>query len=81
MKDLPPPIDDHQEDDDSTLISEELQRSRRKDLATETMRKTLMAMGDDVRVVLIKLADRLHNMRTLSYIPESKRKRICERNT
>ena len=68
----------HQDDDNSTLISEELQRSRRKDLATETMRKTLMAMGDDVRVVLIKLADRLHNMRTLSYIPESKRKRIAK---
>ena len=39
---------DRQEDDNSTLISEELSRSRRKDLATETMRKTLMAMGDDV---------------------------------
>ena len=70
--------DVHQDDDNNTLISEELQRSRRKDLATETMRKTLMAMGDDVRVVLIKLADRLHNMRTLSYIPESKRKRIAK---
>ena len=69
---------EHKRDQDSTLISEELQRSRRKDLATETLRKTLMAMGDDVRVVLIKLADRLHNMRTLSYIPESKRKRIAK---
>jgi GTP diphosphokinase / guanosine-3',5'-bis(diphosphate) 3'-diphosphatase len=64
--------------EDITLISEELQKSRRKDLATETLRKTLMAMGDDVRVVLIKLADRLHNMRTLSYIPESKRNRIAK---
>lgn len=72
------PEDKHQRDEDSTLISEELQKSRRKDLATETLRKTLMAMGDDVRVVLIKLADRLHNMRTLSYIPESKRKRIAK---
>jgi len=69
---------ERQKDEDSTLISEELQKSRRKDLATETLRKTLMAMGDDVRVVLIKLADRLHNMRTLSYIPESKRKRIAK---
>ena len=67
-----------QRGEESTLISEELQKSRRKDLATETLRKTLMAMGDDVRVVLIKLADRLHNMRTLSYIPESKRKRIAK---
>jgi GTP pyrophosphokinase len=79
MRDRPSQSHDKdQKDDDSTLISEELQRSRRKDLATETMRKTLMAMGDDVRVVLIKLADRLHNMRTLSYIPESKRKRIAK---
>ena len=67
-----------QRDEEGTLINEELQKSRRKDLATETLRKTLMAMGDDVRVVLIKLADRLHNMRTLSYIPESKRKRIAK---
>ena len=69
---------EHQRGVDGTLISEDLQKSRRKDLATETLRKTLMAMGDDVRVVLIKLADRLHNMRTLSYIPESKRKRIAK---
>jgi guanosine-3',5'-bis(diphosphate) 3'-pyrophosphohydrolase len=64
--------------DEISLISEEIQKSRRKDLATETLRKTLLAMGDDVRVVLIKLADRLHNMRTLNYIPESKRKRIAK---
>lgn len=57
---------------------EEIEKSRRKDLATETLRKTLMAMGDDVRVVLIKLADRLHNMRTLDHIPETKRKRIAK---
>ena len=35
-------------------------------------------MGDDVRVVLIKLADRLHNMRTLGHVAESKRKRIAQ---
>ena len=53
-------------------------RSRKHDLISETLRKTFIAMGDDVRVVLIKLADRLHNMRTLGYMPESKRKRIAQ---
>lgn len=66
------------DDEEPILFNEGLQRSRRKDLATETLRKTLMAMGDDVRVVLIKLADRLHNMRTLNHIPEEKRKRIAQ---
>src|SRR5512144_2156289 len=51
---------------------------RKQDLVSETLRKTFLAMGDDVRVVLIKLADRLHNMRTLGYMPEHKRRRIAQ---
>ena len=65
-------------EDEQLILGDALAKSRKKELATETLRKTLMAMGDDVRVVMIKLADRLHNMRTLSYIPESKRYRIAK---
>ncbi len=54
------------------------QKGSRSELAKETLRKTFLAMGDDVRVVLIKLIDRLHNMRTLSHLPEDKRTRIAE---
>jgi len=79
--------DQHAEDaingngSDSTLESLDdsaYAKDRRKELRDETLRKTFIAMGDDIRVVIIKLADRLHNMRTLGYMPESKRKRIAQ---
>ena len=64
--------------DSSESLPSNIALGRKQDLVSETLRKTFLAMGDDVRVVLIKLADRLHNMRTLGFMPEHKRKRIAK---
>ncbi len=58
------PGPDHYNDEDS--------------LYAESLRKMLVSMAEDIRVVLIKLADRLHNMRTLEALPPEKRQRIAQ---
>src|SRR5215469_3616648 len=49
----------------------------REERQAENVRKMVLAMVDDIRVVLIKLADRLHNMRTLKHLPEERRQAIA----
>ena len=49
----------------------------REERQAENVRKMVLAMVDDIRVVLIKLADRLHNMRTLEHLPEERRQKIA----
>jgi GTP pyrophosphokinase len=53
------------------------QDGAREHAQAESLRKLLLAMAEDVRVVLIKLADRLHNMRTLKHLDEGRRRRIA----
>jgi GTP pyrophosphokinase len=55
-----------------------LQFSSSEERQAESFRKMLLAMVDDIRVILVKLADRLHNMRTLHHLPEERRVRIAQ---
>src|SRR6187402_2034626 len=55
-----------------------LQFASSEERQAESFRKMLMAMVDDIRVILVKLDDRLHNMRTLFHLPEERRMRIAQ---
>jgi GTP diphosphokinase / guanosine-3',5'-bis(diphosphate) 3'-diphosphatase len=57
----------------------ELQSERTKQ--AENLRKLVLAMSEDIRVLLVKLADRLHNMRTLHFVPQPERRRKTARET
>jgi GTP diphosphokinase / guanosine-3',5'-bis(diphosphate) 3'-diphosphatase len=63
--------------DGVTKISN-LGKKSKEEAQAENLRKMILAMTSDIRVVLVKLADRLHNMRTLEYLHSEKRKRIAE---
>jgi len=54
-----------------------IESQSQQDAQAENFRKMLLAMARDVRVILIKLADRLHNMRTLGAVPPAKRRRVA----
>nr|WP_240756707.1 bifunctional (p)ppGpp synthetase/guanosine-3',5'-bis(diphosphate) 3'-pyrophosphohydrolase [Roseicella aquatilis] len=57
----------------------ELQSERTKQ--AENLRKLVLAMSEDIRVLLVKLADRLHNMRTLHFVPKAEKRRKTARET
>jgi len=69
---------------DIGALVEGLTKLKKLDLVTreakqaENLRKLLLAIAVDVRVLLVKLADRLHNMRTLNHVPQETRRRIAE---
>ena len=56
---------------------DKLQFHNREDAQAENFRKFFMAMAKDLRVIIIKLADRLHNMRSLGYVPAEKQQRVA----
>jgi guanosine-3',5'-bis(diphosphate) 3'-pyrophosphohydrolase len=60
-----------------SLDTERAPKGKPRDREAEYLRQTLLTMDVDIRVVLIKLADRLHNMRTLSHLPHDRQQRMA----
>ena len=55
-----------------------IEKTSREERQAENLRKMLLAMTSDIRVIIVKLADRLHNMRTIAFLPEDRQARIAQ---
>jgi len=60
------------------FVDSDVLQEKKRELNIESLRRLFLSMAGDIRVVLIKLADRLHNMRTLEFLPKEKRVRIAQ---
>ncbi|MDA8090670.1 MAG: bifunctional (p)ppGpp synthetase/guanosine-3',5'-bis(diphosphate) 3'-pyrophosphohydrolase [Nitrospiraceae bacterium] len=63
---------------DSVTKLGKIQFQSKEEAQAENFRRMLLSMAEDIRVIMIKFADRLHNMRTLQYLPRTKRLRIAQ---
>ncbi len=86
VEDTPASLDDIREgfgDEVARLVDgvtklDRIQVESKQQQQAETLRKMIMAMAEDIRVLVVKLADRLHNMETIGFMPRDKQKRIAQ---